>query len=482
TQSLDSAPILQSPTITGNPGGNGIAIDPGSLSANGRWRSMGVPFILHDDVVVSAGTTLIIDPGCVVKLQPPGCDNTSLIVDGTLSALGTVVSPIIFTSYLDDAGNDTNNNGSATSPAAGNWERIRFSGLGSGSVMTYCVARYGGRSYTCSGTNANPMIDIAGTSPSIDYCTFSNAYSTVVQCGPDGTAKANPPIHHSSLLASTTVFGLNNTDPTVTINAIDNWWGHSTGPLDNLVGNPDHNPGGLGAKVSDYVTYRPWWTTLPSPYPVASVLPEIMNIGVPPGEQRTRPMLVFNKGDASLSFSAYEAAGTDAQSASPTEVSWFSVSPTSGIVAPDGRMSLQVTFTAPVDPQPRRTAYLIFQTNDPVNDHIVVPLELDLPPVDVNDPLADDIRQSRLVEYGPSPATGTMRFGVEIASGDPATLAIFDISGRQIRAFDWAGGEGRTVVLWDGRMEDGREAPSGMYVVRFRASQHVAMHRIVRLR
>jgi hypothetical protein len=88
-QSLDATPILQSVTLSNN-AGNGIQINGGTLSANNRWRTMGVPFILTNDVTVTSGATLTIDPGCVVKLASDYCQTfPGLIVEGTLTAVGT---------------------------------------------------------------------------------------------------------------------------------------------------------------------------------------------------------------------------------------------------------------------------------------------------------------------------------------------------------------------------------------------------------
>ncbi len=46
-------------------------------------------------------------------------------------------------------------------------------------------------------------------------------------------------------------YGVRNFDSTITINATNNWWGHSSGPR-----HPS-NPG-FGDRVSDYVRYNPW--------------------------------------------------------------------------------------------------------------------------------------------------------------------------------------------------------------------------------
>jgi hypothetical protein len=46
-----------------------------------------------------------------------------------------------------------------------------------------------------------------------------------------------------------------NSDSTVVIDAVDNWWGHASGPY-----HPTLNPGGLGDTVSDYVDFIPWAT------------------------------------------------------------------------------------------------------------------------------------------------------------------------------------------------------------------------------
>ncbi len=84
---------------------------------------------------------LIIEPGTIVKFKPGAYIN----VKGTLSADGTAESPIIFTSYKDDAhGGDTNEDAGLTTPEAGDWGYIGVAGDRNESVFNHCRFYYGG--------------------------------------------------------------------------------------------------------------------------------------------------------------------------------------------------------------------------------------------------------------------------------------------------------------------------------------------------
>lgn len=96
------------------------------------------PYLIWNDVTVNPTATLTIEPGVVIK-------NTgrSLSIDGVLNANGTAENPIVFTSIHDDTyGGDLNGNGSATSPAAGQWTRITLTK--EGSLLNNVKLRYGG--------------------------------------------------------------------------------------------------------------------------------------------------------------------------------------------------------------------------------------------------------------------------------------------------------------------------------------------------
>src|SRR5262249_16342442 len=88
-----------------------------------------------------SGVRLTIQRDAVIKFQTT---TSKLIVDGTIDVQGTFDSPVYFTSYKDDGvGGDTNGDGAGTSPAAGNWDTIKFES-GSSSTLAYAVIRYGG--------------------------------------------------------------------------------------------------------------------------------------------------------------------------------------------------------------------------------------------------------------------------------------------------------------------------------------------------
>ncbi len=97
-------------------------------------------YVVTSTVVVPNGVTLNILPGAIVKFDAG--QGITVNPGGQLVADGTVAQPIIFTSINDDAnGGDTNGDGSATQPAAGDWNQITVSGT---AAFDHTEVLYGG--------------------------------------------------------------------------------------------------------------------------------------------------------------------------------------------------------------------------------------------------------------------------------------------------------------------------------------------------
>ncbi len=103
--------------------------------------------VYEGDPQVNNGSTLVIDPGVIVKFD----DNRSLRINGTLIAAGTPGphSPIVFTSRRDTTyGGKTNAATDTLPPAPGDWRNLYMNGSGANaSQLEYLIFDYGGRYY-----------------------------------------------------------------------------------------------------------------------------------------------------------------------------------------------------------------------------------------------------------------------------------------------------------------------------------------------
>jgi len=133
-----------------------------TFDENFTLRRLGSPYISDGPIHVLAGVTLSIEPGTIIKFQH-GSSRTpyaELKVEGSLEALGGSEpdQKIVFTSYKDDEyGGDTNNDGDATQPAAGDWDWVYFKD--SVSNLRDVIVRYGGKLHS----------DCCGAFPSYTY-------------------------------------------------------------------------------------------------------------------------------------------------------------------------------------------------------------------------------------------------------------------------------------------------------------------------
>ena len=115
----------------------------GALAANETWSADSLREI-SETVSVPSGVTLRLEGGAIVKFAP----GQGLTVDagGKLIVAGSAAQPAVLTSRRDDAfGGDTNEDGTRTTAAAGDWRSIRIADGGSATI-DHALIRFGGNS------------------------------------------------------------------------------------------------------------------------------------------------------------------------------------------------------------------------------------------------------------------------------------------------------------------------------------------------
>jgi len=135
----------------------------GIISNNTTWNASGNPYIVNSDVTINANVTLTIAPGAILKFIK-NSDRYDIIVNGTLRAIGTEDSVILFTS-------------NEFIPHPEDWGAIDFKdpsvdydfNNGTGCVLQYCTFEYG--SYYFWPNDA--FITMQQSSAYIDHCIFT---------------------------------------------------------------------------------------------------------------------------------------------------------------------------------------------------------------------------------------------------------------------------------------------------------------------
>ncbi|HEX4612077.1 MAG TPA: right-handed parallel beta-helix repeat-containing protein, partial [Urbifossiella sp.] len=118
------------------------------------------------DVHVPAGKTLTIQPGTVVQFD----GGESLVVDGTVTAVGTSGQPIVFTSVRDNS-----QLGGSNTASSGDWQDIQLTATSSGNVLDHVAIRYAG-----GGANGS-AVTVAGAPLALANSTVSDSVTDGVR-------------------------------------------------------------------------------------------------------------------------------------------------------------------------------------------------------------------------------------------------------------------------------------------------------------
>ncbi|MGR9108131.1 MAG: right-handed parallel beta-helix repeat-containing protein [Gammaproteobacteria bacterium] len=241
---------------------NRIGMPGGTINVSGTLRTVPVPYALTSSATIPQGVNLIVEPGVVMQLNP----SRTVTIDGELIAAGTATRPVVFTVPNPKSGNRWGglilNNKSVTATTVLDNCIIEFASFfGRGALRLDNVATPV-QNCVIRDNNQHGIELINGSTADVT----NNAILQNLSHGVLTDTGADPIISNNSIFGNG-LKGLQNNDPSVIVQAINNYWGDDSGPQDDPADtrcNTFSNPGGTGDEVSDCVVYDPWIRLGPS--------------------------------------------------------------------------------------------------------------------------------------------------------------------------------------------------------------------------
>ncbi len=103
----------------------------GGIDFDTTWSMTGSPYIVTSSTTLMSGVTLTVEAGVEIRFRP----GVPMVINGTISAVGSASQPIRFTS-------------DEITPAAGDWNGIHFRVGSSDSALEWCILEYAVTSVT----------------------------------------------------------------------------------------------------------------------------------------------------------------------------------------------------------------------------------------------------------------------------------------------------------------------------------------------
>ncbi len=159
----------------------------GALAGNEIWLGTYLHYITND-LVVTSGVHLTIQPGAVVKFDNK--KKLTIQAGGFLNAAGNLAQPITFTSWRDDTvGGDSNRDGNRSTPQPGDWIGLYFQG-GTGVLECVAINHAGGSQSGNWDTTAGAIVTRTGADVSLARSVILDALFEGILAWEGGTVNA----------------------------------------------------------------------------------------------------------------------------------------------------------------------------------------------------------------------------------------------------------------------------------------------------
>lgn len=165
------------------------------------------------------------------------------------------------------------------------------------------------------------------------------------------------------------------------------------------------------------------------------------------------------------------------------ELLWLELSNTNGSITPTNLTEITLTFDSSSLPPATYSANLIIISNDPALPEALIPLTLNVVPLNSGEIISQT--GTKLGKNYPNPfnPSTTIFFEIDSSKIEHTELGVYNMKGQKIKELisgPLANGEYR--INWNGRDENGEAVPSGLYFYKMRFGSYTSSGKMILLK